>query len=233
MKYPALHHVVGSDLYVEAAPRKPKELKEAEKAFDFPEISEASTYIAKTKAYGNDWWDLTISWPVSANFLKAKGHQLQVNEFMKYGTDDPIDLLITMMNQHLEKTLGVRLGQASVAPEWRTDRAKGGMKTVRWSYTIRDAVQAYALGMDLTQWSGGNDVVKTKEEYQQRLKDANLAKEEGPILRKKAAAGEVPEEQWKKFIEDCKAKGMSWEIWRSDVRASVEKFPALAALLSR
>src|SRR5271166_5877383 len=117
MKYPALEKILAeSEFYAESAPRKDPALKEAEKKFDMPEMSEARFYIRKTRALGGDWWDVTMTLPVAVNFLKAKDmHQFKENEFMSYGTNDPIEVLAIMANKYLGERVGVRLGRAHIS----------------------------------------------------------------------------------------------------------------------
>lgn len=229
---PSLRRVLASDLYTEAAPRKSPEMREAEKQFNMPEMSEARFYIRKTRALGGNWWDVTMTIPASANFLKAKDmHQFKENEFFSYGTNDPIEVLVIMANKALAERVGVKLGRASISTvDLKRQRARNGMKSVTMDWQVRDALQAYALGLDLTEWSGGAELVKSKEEYQQRLRDAEQARQQAKELREAVKAGQKTQEDWKAFVESTKAKGMNYEVTSPDMVRS--NYPAIARVVA-
>lgn len=197
---------------IEGAPRKSPQEKEALKEFSKPEMSEARLRIGPQRAYGIEGWVVTLTVPVSVEFLKAKNMDLKVNDFAKFGSSDPIEVLVMMVNQWLPERVGMRLGRPSLSNvDIQRQRAKGGVKQISMDFDVRDPIMAYALGVNLKEWHYSGEV-PSKEEIAKRMKDAQAKAQEGAEVRKAIKSGGKPETAWKEFIESIEPLGMNYQI---------------------
>lgn len=197
-RFPNIKRILAANDYAQA----PKlNMKEAVDDFIRPDLDGARLYIRKTRALGLDGYDLKISVPVQAEWLKKKKYELGP--------------LVQMVHQWIKARTGLHFGVPSTSTvDLKRQRAKGGMKTVEFNWMIDDPIMAYALGVDLTEFSGSFEVPETKEEIVKRFDLAEKTAQEAKKLREEVSKGQKTQEDWKAFLDKAKEQGMNYRITR-------------------
>lgn len=108
-----------------------------------PQWDKASLRVYTSSAYAGGY-ELEVRVPVAASFIKDKKKDNK-GEF------------ITQLHAFINKKINKWMGKPSI--DGFDARAKGGFLDIRSTWHFDDAFLAYALGLDLTNWNGSNDVV--------------------------------------------------------------------------
>ncbi len=191
--------------------------KKSLKDFIQPDIEDSELTIKTSRAYGFDGFDVVLTVPVPAEFLKSKNK-------------DPFGEIVYLAHEWMNKRTGLNLGRPSISTtDVARARARGGMKEVPLTWMVSDPLAAYALGADLTIFSFYGDVV-SKEEIGSRFADAEKTAQEAITLRKDIMAGHRPETAWKEFLDKIAKKGMSYKI--AKLHKLSASYPTIAKVLA-
>ena len=133
--------------------QKKAEDKEKKTEQDQPQWDKAKMRVHVSSAYAGGY-ELEVTVPVPATFLRDKKADNK-GEF------------ITQLHNYINENTGKWLGTPTIGGF--NDRAKNGNLTVKASWHFEDAFLAYALGLDLSEWHGSNEVVKENEINERQL----------------------------------------------------------------
>lgn len=126
---------------------KKKEDKEKKEEEIQPRWNESKLRVTTSSAYAGGY-ELIITTPVPAAFIRDK-------------KKDNKGEYITQLHKFINERIGRWMGTPYVGGF--NDRAKNGMLTITSKWHFEDPMFAYGLGLDLSVWSGSNDVVEKPE----------------------------------------------------------------------
>lgn len=180
-----------------------KEKKAKDKAESLkPRFDKAKVRVLTSSTYAYPY-ELKVSVPVPALFIRDK-------------KKDNTGNFVQLLHAYVDKRIGIWMGPPTLGG--LRDRAKGGMLNVEAVWYFEDAYLAYALGLDLDDWSGSADVVdKPKITARMNLAEKAMKELQGfrDLATKKIKLRTQDKEEgnkiWKEdFMEDWVALDKKW-----------------------
>jgi hypothetical protein len=175
-----------------------------------PQWDKASLRVYTSSAYAGGY-ELSVTVPVPAAFLKDKKKNNE-GEF------------ITQLHTFINDRTGKWMGQPYIN-DYKNQRAKNDMLTIKAYWHFEDPFLAYSLGLDLTEWHGSNEVVD-KAQIPNRMNLAEKAFKDmqnfrNVSLKKVKLRSQDKDErnkvwrdefmpEWDKLADKWKEKGLSY-----------------------
>ena len=171
------------------------------------DLSKMRVLTSNTYAYK---YELEVNVPVPALYVRDKKKD-NMREF------------VSQLHKLLDDKIGIWMGTPSLGN--MRDRAKNGMLNIRAKWYFNDAYLAYALGLDLTNWHGSEDVIeKSKIAARQHLVEKAMKEMDNyksVTLKKLKLRSKDEEEQnkiwkdeymkdWVKLLDKWEEKGISY-----------------------